>query len=1125
MRVRRRRFLQTSTAVTAAAALGLVGPAGVFAQTSPLPGGGTVSVTLDQPAAAAAYLLGEEVLVSGSARVDADPTPTRQTALVYTVDVSGSTTSSVSGGPTNCGDQDLSGSSGTVLDCELRSLLNLNTSAITGNGIGEVAAVAFAGRGVAPDYDGRMDAVVGDVDPTSLDAVFTEPGFRTAASGEPDIVQVLRSASNDPTPGFGLARFTPRFTTGALTNFEAAVERSVATANASTLPSKLVVMLSDGIANEGIGGLTSFGASADGQFADRTRFRDWVEAVAGDVRFITFAVGSSASCSAYNGYGSLQLIAEATGGTCSLVTNPATLPDVLPRVIETALAGISVRVDGVGVPATATGLPADPGVDVPFTAAVTGLAPGQHEVCATATGRTSSGTGDARECRTVDVRAVTVPTTLGGRATDVEGVWTPIAAEVAPGATFAGWGYSRVLTDSGATCEFQSEGSPATLVRCTDDGLFDLHASTVPNDTRTTRLTLGNLAPVVQAPVFEVTGPVFTGGTVPVSAPFTDRGENDSHTCEVDAAGSTTPGTVLGGPGGGTCRALVPVTTAGTFPATARVTDDDGDTGEATSDADGSLEVVDLVITADGTNPDGSLSGVEGTPVVPEVSVPAGTTLSWAIVPSGLDAGAACTLSGATTASPSVLCDDDGLVRLSVTATLNGRSATRSVDLVVANADPVLEVPVFSTPGPVVPGTPVTVVAGFDDAGANDTHTCADAVWNDGATSPSSLVSGHCRTTRSLPPSVTPYTVEMAVADDDLGTHSRSSSERPGGTITVTAVEIAPGGGQGGAYRSTEGTPVTISATAPDGAALAWAVAPDSGVDAGAACTVQDDGTTSPSISCDDDGRFLVTVTATVGGYSQSAQVPLEVANAAPVVGTPVLTPALAAVGSPVSVSAPYADAGAHDAHSCSVDWGDGTAATPGTVSGGRCSATRPAAVVGVSTVTVTVTDDDAAPGSAESDYLVVYDPNGGFVTGGGHVSVPAGSLTTDPSAAGKASFGFNSKYKKGATVPTGNTEFQFHAGNLNVASTDYQWLVVSGAKAQFRGTCTVNGVGGHTFQVTALDGQARGSGSGTDAFRIKVWDSAGGVLFDNQTGSGDDFASSTGQALSGGSIVIHSAK
>ena len=63
---------------------------------------------------------------------------------------------------------------------------------------------------------------------------------------------------------------------------------------------------------------------------------------------------------------------------------------------------------------------------------------------------------------------------------------------------------------------------------------------------------------------------------------------------------------------------------------------------------------------------------------------------------------------------------------------------------------------------------------------------------------------------------------------------------------------------------------------------------------------------------------------------------------------------------------------------------------------------------------------------------MVVYDPNAGFVTGGGWIQSPAGAHAADPALTGKANFGFVAKYQKGANVPNGNTEFQFQAGNLN---------------------------------------------------------------------------------------------
>ena len=75
----------------------------------------------------------------------------------------------------------------------------------------------------------------------------------------------------------------------------------------------------------------------------------------------------------------------------------------------------------------------------------------------------------------------------------------------------------------------------------------------------------------------------------------------------------------------------------------------------------------------------------------------------------------------------------------------------------------------------------------------------------------------------------------------------------------------------------------------------------------------------------------------------------------------------------------------------------------------------------------VCLTVDDGTVGSPEvCTMAVIYDPSGGFVTGGGWIDSPAGAYRADPSLTGKATFGFVSKYKKGASIPTGNTEFHF---------------------------------------------------------------------------------------------------
>jgi PKD repeat protein len=115
-----------------------------------------------------------------------------------------------------------------------------------------------------------------------------------------------------------------------------------------------------------------------------------------------------------------------------------------------------------------------------------------------------------------------------------------------------------------------------------------------------------------------------------------------------------------------------------------------------------------------------------------------------------------------------------------------------------------------------------------------------------------------------------------------------------------------------------------------------------------------------------------------------------------------------------------------------------------------------------------------------------------------------------DPGPTGKATFGFVSKYKKGAHTPTGNTEFRFSAADLNFHSTSYQWLVVTGSDhAKFKGEGTINGAGDYKFMIWAGDDDP-------DTFRIRIWteDDAGNetVVYDN----GVD------QAIGAGSIVIH---
>lgn len=273
------------------------------------------------------------------------------------------------------------------------------------------------------------------------------------------------------------------------------------------------------------------------------------------------------------------------------------------------------------------------------------------------------------------------------------------------------------------------------------------------------------------------------------------------------------------------------------------------------------------------------------------------------------------------------------------------------------------------------------------------------------------------------------------------------------------------------------------------------------------------------------------TVAITVNGVpllpGQTTVFEINVAPVAAITGPPLS--AVFAVNTPILFTGTFTDANARDAHT--AEWQVGEVVLQGTVSesggSGTVSDTFVFNTAGVYLVSLTVRDNGGLSDTATTvdeliAMVVVYDPEGGFVTGGGWIDSPEGACTADPTLTGRASFGFVSKYLKGAQVPTGQTEFQFRVANLNFRSISYEWLVVSGARAQYKGSGTINGVGDYGFLLIVIDGSLPGGG-GLDKFRIKIWDKATSqVVYDNQAGT-DDFAVPT-TVIGGGSILIHKA-
>ncbi len=271
-------------------------------------------------------------------------------------------------------------------------------------------------------------------------------------------------------------------------------------------------------------------------------------------------------------------------------------------------------------------------------------------------------------------------------------------------------------------------------------------------------------------------------------------------------------------------------------------------------------------------------------------------------------------------------------------------------------------------------------------------------------------------------------------------------------------------------------------------------------------------------------GTYTITLTVNdASGHSSSCSARLNIISTAPAIQS-VSGPATPLeLGTAAAVTVQFLAADGNASRTCLFTWGDGssTSVNGAAASGTSCSIQHTYIHPGVYRVIVSAYGQCSSVSTAIYEFVVIYDPTGGFVTGGGWINSPAGAYLPNPALIGRANFGFVSKYEKGATVPTGDTEFQFRAGDINFKSKSYEWLVIGGANAKYKGVGTINGQGNYGFMLTATDGQINGA-DGNDKIRIKIWNksSQDGIIYDNKLGSSDD--SYSAQELGGGSIVLH---
>ena len=452
-----------------------------------------------------------------------------------------------------------------------------------------------------------------------------------------------------------------------------------------------------------------------------------------------------------------------------------------------------------------------------------------------------------------------------------------------------------------------------------------------------------------------------------------------------------------------------------------------------------------------GPVPEGSAASLTGT-------VSGATSTSWSV--SG--GTGHCTFADATAVPTSVTCDDNGSYTVTLTASdgVNPPVAA-SEPLTVNNVDPVPTLAL--SPGTIPLHGTVLAHTTIVDPGTNDTQTCSNA-WGDGTPPTLGCDDSHVYDTAGT------YSVTTTVTDDDGGI----------GVSTASVFVNAPPTANVIAAFGNEGSPIPLFATAsdPDHDPLSyhWAATPAAGVDPGASCSFSDPSALAPTVTCNDDGNWSLTLTVSDNvNIDVVATTTLAVANVAPT-ATLAVTPGTIPLHATASAHTTIGDAGSNDTQTCSISWGDGIV-TPG------CDQSHTYDFAGLQNVVVTVTDDDGGSTTASATLLVNAPPV---------VSVS------------------NASGNEGSAVPLSAT-----ATDVNGDPLSYHWSATAGSGVDAGAACAFGNANALATTITCTD-------DGTWTITLTVSDNVNIDVVATGTLTVSNVAPTATLAVTPGAIPLH---